>query len=97
MATKEAAKEKKEAAKKAANDKYVELEIPEDAHLNWQMYRSREQYHATPIEHEFKVGRIKGEAGDYLGYDAAQGKYVVLEAEQVERMQPITNTERAKS
>lgn len=73
---------------------YHKLVFPDDAYVNWQLYRSRQQFHAVQIDHPFSLNGEKGRAGDYVAHDG--GGYEIVDAAFVEGFQPISNTERAK-
>lgn len=65
----------------------------------YQLYRSKEQFRATQIDHNFEASdgdqEAAGDAGDFLCF-GANGELFVKTAEEIEAYQPIADSERAK-
>jgi hypothetical protein len=83
-------------AAKAKPKKNDSLEIPDDAYVNWQLYRSREQIYASVLDHDAAVEGKAGKAGDYIAYSEQKGKYFLLPADEFPNFAPIAPSERAK-
>lgn len=82
------------AAKKKAVEAKNNIEIPEDAYVNWQLYRSRKQIYASPLDHDAQVEGKQGKAGDYIAYNGEE--YFLIPADEFPNYQPIAPSERAK-